>query len=248
MLSAVLCGKLSVNQENMEDILTSLVFGCFKYIDVNEGLMPFISYSVNQNKELLGKSLVEVVSAEFVFWPRLHETGCIRCEPDVLIHLYHKSGLKSVVLIEAKYHSLKSSYSDDTPLSPPTDQLAREWHNLFRYSERNNATPYLVYVTQDYGFPINDIEDAQDELRSKGVPKGDVYWTSWRFLPRVFQGTNNPFLSDLIDAILNKYEFTLFDGISVEYNHLCRWEYRPKSFSYEWTGTPTTPLQWRYGK
>jgi hypothetical protein len=43
MMPALLHGKLSKEQQNMEDVLTSTVFGLLEYVDSNEGVLPFLS-------------------------------------------------------------------------------------------------------------------------------------------------------------------------------------------------------------
>ena len=47
MLQALLRGKLSRVQENMEDVLTSTVFGLLRYFPVQSGLWPFLSHAAN---------------------------------------------------------------------------------------------------------------------------------------------------------------------------------------------------------
>ncbi len=246
MLSAILHGKLSRSQENMEDILTSIVFGCLKYVDIKEGLLPFLSLAINENRESLAVHIYGATSAEFIFWPQFHENECLKCEPDIMISLFHDKEVKIVIFIEAKYNSLKSSWSDEDPLNPPNDQLAREWHNLRCYAERNGTIPFLLFVTQDYGFPKKDIDEAQNELQSKGMPKGAMYWLSWRLLATAFKETSNPILIDLIDVALNKYEFTIFEGITVDCRHTCTWEYKLHFNDYDWRMISDIQTQWGY--
>jgi len=42
MLEAQLHGKLTREQENLEDILTSNVFGSIKYVPFKKGLLPIL--------------------------------------------------------------------------------------------------------------------------------------------------------------------------------------------------------------
>jgi hypothetical protein len=45
MLSALLLGKSSREQENMQDILTSNVFNILKYLPPERGILPFLAQS-----------------------------------------------------------------------------------------------------------------------------------------------------------------------------------------------------------
>ena len=45
MIHALLNGKLSADQENMEDILTSNVFGLLRYLPPEHGLLPFLAHA-----------------------------------------------------------------------------------------------------------------------------------------------------------------------------------------------------------
>ena len=42
MLQAILKGKLSREQENMEDVLTSNVFGLLRYVQPQEGILKYL--------------------------------------------------------------------------------------------------------------------------------------------------------------------------------------------------------------
>ena len=83
MLAALIRGKLSREQENMEDILTSNVFGmCVSARQ--EALLPFIAEAETPEGSHPLANLSSNVRAEFSFWPWIQESGCIGCEPDVV--------------------------------------------------------------------------------------------------------------------------------------------------------------------
>lgn len=131
MLHAQLHGKLSREQENLEDILTSNVFGTLSYLSAGDGIMRLLARCEGEVTAELRRCLEELslsdTQAEFVFWPWLEAAGCKRCQPDVLIRLTGMGHIRVLVLIEAKYRSGKSSFAanlDDTA-SRPNDQLAR---------------------------------------------------------------------------------------------------------------------------
>ena len=55
----------------------------------------------------------------------------------------HTTGTKTIILVEAKYKSGKSSEADDG--EKPNDQLAREWDNLSVLARRKDLVPILIY-------------------------------------------------------------------------------------------------------
>ena len=137
MLQALLHGKLSREQENMEDILTSNVFGMMEYLKAKQELMSFLGKAQHINEAGEKESLCELLPSEpedvkYDFWPNWSEEKCIPCEPDLVLRIRYKEGVSYIILVEAKYHSGKSSEAseDDRDDTPPYDQLAREWDNL----------------------------------------------------------------------------------------------------------------------
>jgi hypothetical protein len=85
MLQAQLKGKLTREEQNLEDLLTSNVFGSFKYVSAEDGILPLLLNCQNDKGKpiLTEKQIVEQV--EYEFWPRLKELKDRECEPDVLI-------------------------------------------------------------------------------------------------------------------------------------------------------------------
>ena len=61
MLQAMLDGKLSSSQENMEDILTSCVFGSFKYLAPNLGLGAFLKEARGAMSQSQGEKVAETL-------------------------------------------------------------------------------------------------------------------------------------------------------------------------------------------
>ncbi|MEZ6070530.1 MAG: hypothetical protein R3C10_09715 [Pirellulales bacterium] len=117
------------------------------------------------------------------FWPFFAENDCAPCEPDLVVRL-DRGGEKPpvVVLIEAKFHSGKSSVADaQTP--HPTDQLAKEWDNLLQVADEG-AELYVVYLTDGIGVPADDINDSIQEWRDMrpGAEDPKILALSWRDL------------------------------------------------------------------
>ena len=190
MFIAQIRNKLTRQEEQMEDLLTSNVFGLWRYLPAELGLLQLLETAKNCEGQGIGMPY-EVAETHLDFWPWLREGASKGCEPDVLIDLVGSDGKKCLVLIEAKHLSGKSSIATNVTDEPlPTDQLAREMLNLRLLAQRNSADSHaLVYVTSDAGLPIKDLSDAITELTDKtGVGSADqFYWTSWRVLPQILR-------------------------------------------------------------
>jgi len=233
MLQAQLKGKLNREQENLEDILTSNVFGCFKYLVPNEGLMPFLRLAAKPGGSTLKDILKPVGDARYDFWSGLKEAGCEGCEPDVIIRLEHQDGSKSIVLIEAKYRSGKSSEAEEEE-EKPNDQLAKEWDNLAQLAEAEKARAFLIYVTSDFAYPAWDIEASQEELIKKRGKAGEIYWLSWRHLIGAFPGAKLPILQDLVELMDERYALSFFRGFSFDPGIQCSWQFFREPPSFRW--------------
>jgi hypothetical protein len=204
-----------------------------------------------------------IASVEYSFWPWIQEPGCEGCEPDVLITIQHASKQKIIILVEAKYLSDKSSEANEQ--GAPTDQLAREWDNLTHMANREKATPILLYVTADLGYPKKSIEDSHQEYLQKRKREMNVFWVSWRKLPALFSDSKQEILKDLV-RILRKQGLTFFEGITrldpidvkwsfstvvnwdwSSYNECnIHWEYRTDK-PYKWQHK-IEPVEWRFEK
>ena len=126
MYIAQIENKLTRQDERMEDLLTSNVFGLWRYISANFGLLQFLrtSQDVDGNPIYLP---LDDCKATLDFWPWLKEYSDAKgAEPDVLVSLVYPSGEKLLILIEAKYLSGKSSFADKG--ETPNDQIAREMY------------------------------------------------------------------------------------------------------------------------
>lgn len=210
MFKAQLHKKLTREQENMEDLLTSNVFGIWCYLPAECGLLQFLRTAERLDGERLQVG-GEVKSAQLSFWPWLQEGQAIRAQPDVLIDLNTGAGDRQLMLIESKYLSGKSSVADEG--TQPRDQLARELHNLILWARTEQVAEYaVVYVTAHTAFPRSDIEESARELLAKTGEDGagKLYWTTWRRLPAILRATSqtldrfqSTMLGDLESILLN---------------------------------------------
>ena len=248
MLQALLKGKLSREQENMEDILTSNVFGLLKYVRPREGILNYLSLAEDGDGErplqfLSSLSEVPHDSIEYEFWPWWEEANCYGCEPDVVIKLKVPAKQDLLILIEAKYLSGKSSEADEVD-DTPTDQLAKEWDNLRVKANRSDKRPVLIYLTAHYAYPIRDINDAISEFLEKRPDDATpvICWLSWRHLHTVCESTQLPILND-IKLLLDRLGLTFFDGVALDYVNV------PWSFEvvFDWRAVSgIQKINWRF--
>jgi len=225
MLEAMLHGKLSREQENMEDILTSNVFGLMKYLPPLKALIPFLARAEipairndlppNLPLQSLEELSIQQEDVTYDFWPMWPGYGGKRCEPDVVIRI-DTPKVKVSVLVEAKYHSGKSGEADEREDAPPNDQLAREWHSLVNH-ENDARTPVLVYLTADVCMPQIEIANSVKEYRDKqggpGTPNPVIAWLSWRHLTEIVEGVEDVVGRDL-KSLLERLGLFFFRGMS----------------------------------
>ncbi|MDE2039668.1 MAG: hypothetical protein KGO96_05705 [Elusimicrobia bacterium] len=218
MIAALLHGKLSREQENLEDILTSNVFGLLSYLPPVEGLIPFLYHAQTLDGERPFEGPMDNVRVEYEFWPRYAESGCNPCEPDVELRISRSNRKKILALVECKFLSGKSGIEDHADEDivvperrPPTDQLAREWDNLNKRAAQEQSTPVLIYLTADVGMPREDLEDSRLAIERSGERTFNCCWLSWRQLYEV--RSEAPIITDL-KALLKRLNLIFFHGIS----------------------------------
>lgn len=257
MLPALLRGKLSRDQENMEDVLTSNVFGLLQYVSPAEGLFRWLALAeaVGPDAEaerfplrfLAESAEVTLLSERYEFWPFWSQPDCTACEPDVVIRITDSHDSRWIILIEAKYRSGKSSEAAEAE-APPNDQLAREWDNLVRIAEDEGATPYLVYLTANIGLPTAEIEASIADFQENTThdpQRPRILALSWRQIGEAFRTSGNSILRDLIQ-LHERLGLTYFRGV-----HCCR---SPESWSWtfdrlpgRWTSLNALPaIDWRF--
>jgi hypothetical protein len=204
MLTALLKGKLSSEQENMEDVLTSSVFGAFQYSESADALILFLKKSKPAYGNIPIKDDVdglEVSFEDYDFWPQWNGLeGVNNCEPDLVIKIHNAAGQDVLVVIEAKFHSGKSAFPSVG--GDISDQLAKQWVHLYRKAKKESCVPWLIYLTADTGTPKNEILEAKDELFNKPGFSSEaeqlrISWLSWCELAGLFKHSSRQQLSDL---------------------------------------------------
>lgn len=251
MTIAEIHGKISEAgtnlSERMEDLLTSDILGCMRYLPREKALLPFLQTA----HSFLGKTFTvpdKIIKVHYTFWPWLKARDCIPCEPDVVLGIETEGYNVHLILVEAKYYSGLSSEEDERP--EPNDQLARELDNLDAVScmalgwepQLDISSRTLLFVTQDMGIPRDLIAQSLAEYNRKRNKGGDIFWTSWRFLPPILEEklrdeSNSQYravLEDMLKVLLRK-GLTMFRGMEpvTEYFTLPQF-YHVAARKYSW--------------
>lgn len=239
MIMAELHGKLSEEASSIdtsEDVLTSNVFQCLRYLKPNDGIVPFLNavfrdngYKEAENK--LDRTLEWEV--DYYFWPVGVER---KREPDVLIYL--KTGqTKYIIVVEAKYYSGPSDKEDFDEESQKQfgNQLSDQYIDLLKRKYRvtnktvdlecDNENCYLLYLTKNFTKPKPEM-DAAIEQYQQNFPNSKIniaehlMWTNWTKIWSLL--SSNPIESfpqnlvrnDLL-ALLERKGFKEFSGFSI---------------------------------
>lgn len=239
MLQAMLCRKLTRPEECMEDLLTSNTFGLMKYLPPELALLPFLRQACGPlSKRPLADQLNDVAAVKrWRFWPTLSYPGCKPCEPDVEIDLCHEDGSRTRLLIEAKYRSGKSSLAAEVD-QRPNDQLAREFDNLKAAAEEEGIESYaVVFITADFAYPKEQLEESAREYREKRSGSPDVHWLTWRVLPSVLDSDEaeaHEIACDLRSLLL-ELDLTMFCRLRFEGVKIPAWRFLGAATpSWEW--------------
>lgn len=244
MLQAQLKGKLTRREEDMEDLLTSNVFGSIKYLPPEDGLLPILVNSQDSDGNPPNFDLQNINDVTYHFWPWIEKPGCFGCEPDVHIIMNLTNGSKVIVFVEAKYLSPKSS-GPDGERKAPYDQLAREWDNLQEVSAQEGAKPFFLYVTAHLGYPMSDFLDSVKDYKKYKQKEMSMYWISWRKLPGLFAcAEKDSILYDLV-GVLRRLGLTFYEGIMpLEPVHI-EWSFKAAG-SWDWTSYEDCDIHWNF--
>ena len=154
MYTAELRGKLSRDQENKEDLLTSNVFSFLKYTPRDIFLYEYLNYlGIPVTKK-------DAYGAKFLFWPTYDN----HTEPDVVIIVG-----EYYLLFEAK---LYSGFGEETDLT--ADQLSRELDGGLAEAKNINKEFRLIAITADH------IRPEDSFLALPGGYQNHLLWTSWQ--------------------------------------------------------------------
>lgn len=242
-----------------EDLLTSDIFGCCSFLVYHDFLEHILNEALHFNSKDKLCINEPVLSDEYLFWPRFRIRRS-QTEPDVLILLRHPGNKFTLVLIEAKFNSGKSSEADYST-EDVTDQLARELtiiENKDIYSQNFSLEGHeikakaLIYVTADDVIPEKTLEDSSQEFFEKVKTSGMTSYTTASELPfywlpwwKIEQLTSSNSLLDPEEAAKNRVIKHIRDVLRIK--RLCRFYglnplyFDPIPYSY----SPTTEAKFK---
>jgi len=250
MIQALLHGKLSREQENMEDLLTSNVFGLLAHVPLDVGLFPFLSFARDLNGRAFPIAELSRQRPLFHYWPQHQHADCVFCEPDLEIQL----GPDAMIFVECKYLSGKSSEGRPEPL-PPYDQLARQWDNLTHLVKNTSTRPILIYLTADVGCPIRELRASEKDYASKrpnSITPFECFWLSWRHLSELLRSHHD--IIGEIQSLLGHLELHFFRGFTPVTQPEClTWKFAGVKRKAEKIFDGFTPLSprvvsWKFGQ
>lgn len=166
----------------IEDLLTSDVFGAYRYLPPAVGLLPFLARA----RGMFGRTLPEQLAEEgvsfdalrwcrIVFWPALAGR-----EPDVLILAGESVRTALVaVLVEAKLHAEQHVIDG---LSQVGFYARAHAEGRFEDPELQDGLPrlrHVVLVTKHNEMPSNAIAQAEREIGEAGIANTAVFWVNW---------------------------------------------------------------------
>jgi len=251
MIPAFLKGKLSRDQENLEDLLTSCVFGVLRYLSVNEGLLPYLQLAQYPDGRMLLEHIRSVRATNYDFWPWLEDDDGPGAEPDVLIQILDEAGKQYTLLVEAKFRSGKSSFAlQEAPV--PVDQLAREWDNLLRLCVRSGSVPLMLYLTADISIPREDLEESAKEFSAKRPDLAHKQpfccaWLSWRHLSDAFGNIQGLIPADLV-ALVERLGLVFFRGISLITPRPISWRFDRGMRTFDFRIPSIPEFSWSFAK
>jgi hypothetical protein len=252
MLQAMLHGKLTRQEEQMEDLLTSNVLGLLKYMPPEMVLIPFLSQAKNPLSGMtLHEWLKDTVGIKlWKFWPRISAYDSKPCEPDVEIIFRNRDETLTWLLIEAKYSSGKSSLEIKGEYSP-NDQLAREFDNLRTICEEEGVVKYgVIYLTADFCCPIEDLQESSREYEEKRQTKPHLFWLSWRGLYEflISEGARDAPISSDLQQLLLYLELVRYRKLRFEELNTIGWTFSPSAHSWSWEKTIARACLWFFVK
>ena len=252
--------------DQMEDLLTSDVFGACRYVRPETLLLPFLRGAKTVDGIALAMSLdTPVEHAYYRFWPWL-----VSCEPDVLIALEDSSRRFYLVLVEAKYFSAKSSSAldgEELEFAPaPSDQLAREYLALLdpvgsfhlpdHFLRGHVCCHALVYVTAHRSMPRLAMQESIGEITHflPNHARVNLFWATWFDLQPILARADameyeRPILDDLRRLLIKKrlVRFAGFDSVrhvdGVPRGSVYASTRPGRTGQYSFGGAPETPME-----
>lgn len=191
-------GKLSISGsdseirdlawERYEDVLTSDVFGVYRYLPPKLGILPFLSHAVDETGQSLGAFLSgfgivleQLDVARFRFWPTFGDGR----EPDLLVKLESYDGQQSVgLLVEAKLDAGQHTINGRSQIGHYLCQHIQDAYGEGSVPWEFPELPRpLLFVTRHLAIPKSELRQARVDVRQclPDLPESQVgvFWVSW---------------------------------------------------------------------
>ena len=227
-----------------EDLLTSDIFGCCSFLQYDDLMKYVLGEAVHFASHTNFECLETVIRDTYYFWPRF-QTGNTQTEPDLFVVLWHSDKECSLVLIESKYNSGKSSEASDID-KEITDQLARElsiieskeiYTQISELIDANVISNTLFYVIADNIIPRESMRKSAKEYFNKtnnyrSIEEMPIYWLPWwkieNFSRKLISSQNDVNKHRVIKHV---WEVLTYKKLS-RYNGLGQLILNPISFGY----------------
>lgn len=194
MIQAILHGKLP-ELENVEDLLTSTVFGTLRYLPPGDALIPFLEKAVlyDQNRTRLcqylpvkGINLRNYQTVSYVFWPRVPVHG----EPDLILLFSNNKEEEPdlLIVVEAKFKSSKSGTGEHDQLKMYYKAIHK---HLCEFYQQEIAAftgiigPIIYLTTMEAN---EEVEDTKRELKKEEIQMiHPIFHLRWQLLYKVLE-------------------------------------------------------------
>jgi len=184
MLLAEIHGKGRRDIEDVEDLLTSAVFGHLRLIDPPVFWLNFLqrartahtpSRSFTEILSGLGVQVSRFSKVRVSFWPRLQGSS----EPDLLVELSGVGIPTITFVIEVKLHAGKSSTGEGDQLAKYLDKLAHLECPLAHSTIENR---FLVYLTKN--FVGADLEESVKRAKTSNA-ESRIFGIEWNDIAEI---------------------------------------------------------------
>jgi hypothetical protein len=110
----------------------------------------------------------------------------------------------------------------------------------------------MVYLTADFAYPRDDIEESAEEFERKRPLLAEKYpfmcgWLSWRHLPVVYDREEDIVLRDLL-SLAERLDMRFFGGISSIGSLKIRWHFERMARAFNFVCAVPARWSWRYSR
>lgn len=173
--------------DRMEDVLTADVFGAYRYLPPDLGILPLLRLARDERFRPLDRFLADrgvdleaLREARFYFWPTLQDG----CEPDLLVALGPAASPPTVLLlVEAKLYSSQHTILECSQIGHYLRLHIKGGHADVRLTGPPPLACPLLYLTAHCSLPAKELAQARAEVEDR-LPDVNhaaigLFWASW---------------------------------------------------------------------